>query len=53
MTNMAQTRAKNSRHQMAPASVVKVTATKQEAEKAVCEAVAERGLKEAEHVDKQ
>jgi hypothetical protein len=45
MTNMEQTRAKNSRHQMVPTSDVKVTATKPEAGKAVCEAVAEKGLK--------
>jgi hypothetical protein len=43
--NMAQTRAKNSRHQMAPASAVKVTATKKKAGKAVCEGVADKGLK--------
>jgi len=42
---MAQTRAKNSRRQMDPASAVKVTATKEEAGKTVCEAVADKGLK--------
>ena len=42
--SIGQTRAKNSRHQMAPASAVKVTTTETKAGKAVCEAVADEGL---------
>ena len=45
MINRAETRAKNTRHQMPSASALKVTATKKEAEKAVCETVADKGLK--------
>jgi hypothetical protein len=44
MINMEKTRTKNSRHQKVPASAVKVTATKKEAGKVVCAAVADKGL---------